>query len=144
MTRVQRLLIASIVVAVGSVALAAVRLATAPDDASTAPQRPRPAPQGAPAPPPVARPVRAAEVKLRQGVPAPGPVRIKARVGDEIRLTVSSSGAEDDVVVDGYGARAHVTPASPARLSFVATRTGFYDAVLQTSGAKVADLEIGG
>ena len=163
MTRVQRLLVASLVIAVVSIGVAAVRLATSGGGASTAPQTPTSAGPGiatgadaptgadtttsaddaAPAPAvPVARAVRSVQLDLKQGVPSPGPARIQARVGDEIRLTVTSSGAEDDVIVDGYGLRVHVTPASPARVRFVATRAGSVDAVLDSTGAKVADIDV--
>lgn len=154
MTRVQRLLVASIVIAVASLSLAAVRLATSGSGASTEPQTPTSAgdPSASTAAAaadatqtpraPVARAVRSARLNLKQGVPSPGPVRIAARVGDEVRLTVTSSGAEDDVVVDGYGLRVHVTPASPARARFVATRAGSVDAVLNSTGAKVADIDV--
>jgi nitrous oxide reductase len=150
MTRVQRLLAASIVIAVASIGLAAVRLATSGSGASTTPQTPTvlsgpsatPVDTAAAPRAPVARAVRAAQVNLKQGVPSPGPVRIDARVGDEVRLTVTSSGAEDDVIVDGYGLRVHVTPSSPARVRFVAARPGYFDAVLDTTGAKLADIDI--
>ncbi len=148
MTTVQRLLAASILVAVASIVFAAVRLATSSDKASTVPQAPIRASspavaEGEPAPEPAAaRPVRAYSVKLRMGVPTPRAPRILARVGDEIRLTVTSLGAEDDVIVNGYGQRAHVTPEQPARLRFVTSLSGSFDVVLQTSGVKVADLEV--
>lgn len=151
MTRVQRLLAASIVVAVASVAFAAVRLATSGGEASSAPQAPSRAPapasvetsaEGEPAAPIATRAVRSAKVNLKQGIPAPRPARIRARAGDEIRLTVTSSGAEDEVVVNGYGTRARVNPEQPARLRFVATLNGSFDVVLQTSGVKVADLDV--
>ena len=151
MTAVQRLLAASILVAVASIVFAAVRLATSGDKASTAPQAPTRAsspagsegePAPAPAAPAASRAVRAYSVRLKMGVPAPRAPRILARVGDEIRLTVSSLGAEDDVIVDGYGQRAHVSPEQPARLRFVTSLSGSFDVVLQTSGVKVADLEV--
>ncbi len=150
MTRVQRLLVASLVIAVASIGVAALRLATSGSGASTTPQTPTSlgpasatqADTTAAPRVPVARAVRSAQVNLKQGVPSPGPVRIQARVGDEVRLTVTSSGAEDDVIVDGYGVREHFAPSSPARVRFVATRAGSVDAVLDTTGAKVADIDV--
>ena len=79
---------------------------------------------------------------LELGVPKPRPADIRARVGDEIRLTVSSRGTEDDVSIDGLGEREHVAPGAPARIRFVADRPGFFDAYLDESGAKVADIEV--
>lgn len=142
MTRVQRVLVISIVLATASLGLAAVRLATIGDETRTeaqAPTSPAPAPAR---PAAVVRPVRSYRLTLELGVPKPGPADIRARVGDEIRLTVSSRGAEDDVSIDGLGEREHVAPGAPARIRFVADRPGFFDAYLDESGAKVADIEV--
>jgi hypothetical protein len=142
MTRVQRVLVISIVVATASLGLAAVRLATIGDETTTeaqAPTSPAPAPAR---PAAVVRPVRSYRLTLELGVPKPRPADIRARVGDEIRLTVSSRGAEDDVSIDGVGEREHVAPGAPARIRFVADRPGFFDAYLDESGAKVADIEV--
>lgn len=140
MTRVQRVLVISIVLATASLGLAAVRLATIGDETTTeaqAPTSPAPARPAA-----VVRPVRSYRLTLELGVPKPRPADIRARVGDEIRLTVSSRGAEDDVSIDGLGEREHVAPGAPARIRFVADRPGFFDAYLDESGAKVADIEV--
>jgi heme/copper-type cytochrome/quinol oxidase subunit 2 len=144
MTRVQRVLVISIVLATASLGLAAVRLATIGDETTTEAQAPTsPAPAPAPArPAAVVRPVRSYRLTLELGVPKPRPADIRARVGDEIRLTVSSRGAEDDVSIDGLGEREHVAPGAPARIRFVADRPGFFDAYLDESGAKVADIEV--
>lgn len=144
MTRVQRVLVISIVLATASLGLAAVRLATIGDETRTEAQAPTsPAPAPAPArPAAVVRPVRSYRLTLELGVPKPRPADIRARVGDEIRLTVSSRGAEDDVSIDGLGEREHVAPGAPARIRFVADRPGFFDAYLDESGAKVADIEV--
>jgi heme/copper-type cytochrome/quinol oxidase subunit 2 len=142
MTRVQRVLVISIVLATASLGLAAVRLATIGDETTTeaqAPTSPAPAPAR---PAAVVRPVRSYRLTLELGVPKPRPADIRARVGDEIRLTVSSRGAEDDVSIDGLGEREHVAPGAPARIRFVADRPGFFDAYLDESGAKVADIEV--
>lgn len=144
MTRVQRVLVISIVLAVGSLILAVVRLATIGGETTTEAQAPPPA-APAPAaarPAAVARPVRSYRLTLELGVPKPGPANIRARVGDEVRLTVSSRGAEDFVTVDGVGLRERVAPGDPARIRFVADRPGFFDAFLESSGAKVADIEV--
>jgi hypothetical protein len=146
MTRVQRVLVISMVLAVGSLILAVVRLATIGGETTTEAQAPPPAaPAAAPAPArpaAVARPVRSYRLTLELGVPKPGPANIRARVGDEVRLTVSSRGAEDFVTVDGVGLRERVAPGDPARIRFVADRPGFFDAFLESSGAKVADIEV--
>lgn len=148
MTRVQRVLVISIVLAVGSLVLAVVRLATIGGETTTEAQAPPPAaPAATPAPAvarpaAVARPVRSYRLTLELGVPKPGPANIRARVGDEVRLTVSSRGAEDFVTVDGVGLRERVAPGDPARIRFVADRPGFFDAFLESSGAKVADIEV--
>jgi hypothetical protein len=142
MTRVQRVLVISIVLALGSLILAVVRLATIGGETTTEAQAPSSAAPAAARPAAVARPVRAYRMRLVLGVPKPGPANIRARVGDEIRLTISSRGAEDDVTVDGVGEREHIAPAAPARIRFVADRPGFYDAFLESSGAKVADIVV--
>ena len=138
MTRTQRLLVGSIVVAVASVALAVVRLATLDDGASTEPRAgERESPTAS-----SGRPVRSADVLLIGGSPKPRRPRIRAREGDEVRLTVTSRETEDEVLVRGHDVSAPVAPGRPARLTFRAGREGFYDVILVASGATIADLDV--
>src|SRR5829696_7752807 len=105
MSRVQRLLMFSIIVAVAAIVIAAVRLATLGDDAGTAPERIRPAGDDAAvetvdagtgeSPVQPVRPLRRVRIALVQGIPKGGPAEIRMRVGEELRLTVTSTGAED-------------------------------------------------
>jgi hypothetical protein len=149
MNRVQRVLLFSIVVAAAAIVLAAVRLATLGDEADTSPQQVDSSDSGvvdtadAATPAPVAQgPVRRVKIALVQGIPKGGPAKIRLRVGDELRLTVTSTGAEDTVVVNGYELREAVAPDDPAQFRIVADQPGFFDVLLQTSGTKLADLDI--
>jgi hypothetical protein len=148
MNRVQRLLAFSIIVAGAAIVLAAVRLATLGGDAGSAPERVDSGDPGsadttdtaaAPAP---ARPVRRVKVSLVQGVPKDGPAKIRMRVGEELRLTITSTGAEDSVIVNGFDLREPVSPTEPARFKIVPETPGFFDVFMQTSGTKLADLDI--
>jgi hypothetical protein len=149
MNRVQRILVLSIIVAAVAIVLAVVRLATLGDDAGTSPEHVDSsddsgvvdtADTSAPAP---QRPLRRVKVALIQGgIPKGGPAEIRLRVGDELRLTVTSTGAEDTVIVNGYELREMVSPADPAEFKIVADKPGFFDVLLQTSGTKLADLDI--
>jgi hypothetical protein len=150
MSRVQRVLVISLIVAAAAIVLAAVRLATLGDDAGTAPQTIDSTTDAgavdtaaaAEPPPQAARPVRRVKVALVQGIPKGGPAKISMRVGEELRLTVTSTGAEDTVVVNGFEQREPVSPDKPARFTIVADNPGFFDVLLQTSGTKLADLDI--
>ena len=141
MNRVQRVLALSILVAAVAIVLAVVRLATLGDAGSTT-QTAAPSDDAAATAP--AQPVRAVKIALVQGLPKGGPANIRIRAGDELRLTVTSTGAEDTVVIDGYAKSANVSPASPARLNFVADQPGVFDILLDMSGTKLADLEVVG
>ncbi len=141
MTRVQRLLVGSIVVAVASITLAIVRLATLDDGASTEP-RASDSRARAGAGQAGARQVRSARVVVVAGAPKPRKARIRARVGDEVRLTVTSRGAEDEVFVRGYDISKEVAPDRPALLRFPAVREGSFDVILVVSGATIADLDV--
>lgn len=142
MTRVQRLLVGSIVVAVASVALAVVRLATLDDGASTEPEASDSRARDGGAASAAGQRVHSARVVLVGGAPKPRRARIRARVGDEVRLTVTSRGAEDEVFLRGYDISAPVAPGRPARLRFPAVREGFFDVILVASGATIADLDV--
>jgi hypothetical protein len=149
MTRVQRILVFSIIVAGAALLLAAVRLATLGGDADTTPEPIESAADtgitdtadAEPVPDP-ARPVRRVKVSLVQGVPKGGPAKVRMRVGEELRLTVTSTGAEDTVIVNGFDLREPVSPAEPARFKIVPDMPGFFDVLMQTSGTKLADLDI--
>ena len=153
MNRVQRVLVFSIIVAAAAILLAAVRIATLGDHAGTAPEQLGSGDAGVPADtadpaqpaaaqPDPARPVRRVKVALVQGIPKGGPAKVRLRVGEELRLTVTSTGAEDTVVVNGYELREPVSPTQPARFKIIADQPGFYDVLMQTSGTKLADLDI--
>jgi hypothetical protein len=154
MNRVQRLLVFSIVVAAAAILIAAVRLATLGDDASTAPEQVESAGEAGgvdaadadadvdAAPVQAARPVRRVKVSLVQGIPKGGPAKVRMRVGEELRLTITSTGAEDTVIVNGFALQEQVSPSEPARFKIVAKRPGFFDVLMQTSGTKLADLDI--
>ena len=141
MTRVQRLLVGSIVVAVASIALAVVRLATLDDGAGTETQASESRARSGDEDRGGGRRVHSARVVLGVGLRQSRP-RIRARVGDEVRLTVTSRGAEDEVFVRGYDISADVAPGRPARLRFPARREGFFDVILVTSGVTIADLDV--
>src|SRR3954469_6283257 len=150
MNRVQRVLVLSLIVAVAAIVIAAVRLATLGDGADTSPQQIDSADPAAPvdtedasapAPQPQ-RPLRRVKIALVQGIPKGGSKKIALRVGDELRLTITSTGAEDTVIVNGFELREPVSPADPAEFKIVADKPGFYDVLMQTSGTKLADLNI--
>ena len=153
MTAVQRLLAASILVAVASIVFAAVRLATSGNKASTAPQ----APTRASSPAALGRRARRRRLRRlrrrarcaptasgsRWACPRLGAVRILARVGDEIRLTVSSLGRR------GRRHRRRLRPARArqpraaraAALRHVAERL-LRRRAPDLHGVKVADMEV--
>jgi hypothetical protein len=153
MNRVQRVLVFSIIVAAAAILIAAVRIATLGDDAGTAPEQlessgdsgaadSADAAEPTAAQPDPARPVRRVKVALVQGIPKGGPAKVRMRVGEELRLTITSTGAEDTVIVNGYELREPVSPTQPARFKIVADQPGFFDVLMQTSGTKLADLDI--
>jgi len=140
MNQVQRLLVVSIIVAVLAIAVAAIRLATVGGDKDTSAEAP-----DAPAEPVARRaprPIRTARIVIRRGIPAGGPADLRVRRGEELRLTVVSTGAEDDVHVHGYDLLQPVSPDRPARFRFPATIVGEFDVELETVGVKLADLEV--
>lgn len=141
MTRVQRLLVGSIVVAVASIAIAIVRLATLDDGASTETQASDPRARSVEKGGAGGRRGHSARVVLAVGLRQSRP-RIRARVGDEVRILVTSRGAEDEVYVRGYDLSAEVAPNRPARLRFPARREGFFDVILVASGVTIADLDV--
>jgi len=137
MNRVQRLLAGSIVVAVASIALAAVRLATLDDGASIETRA-----SGSRVRPGGGRPVHSARVVLVGGLPQRRRPRIRARVGDDVALTVTSREVEDEVYVRGYDVSAEVAPGRPARLRFPTARKGFFEVILVVSGATIAGIDV--
>jgi hypothetical protein len=157
MTRVQRLLVFSIVVAAAAILVAGIRLATLDDSAGTAPEQVEVAGDDDVAgsdgvetvdagmdgePVDAARPVRRVRIALVQGIPKGGPAKVRMRVGEELRLTVTSTGAEDTIIVNGFNLQENVSPDSPARFTVVPDRPGYFDVFMQTSGTKLADLDI--
>lgn len=57
---------------------------------------------------------------------SPSPGRVDVAKGSRIRLTVTSD-IPDELHVHGYDRRATLSPGRPARLEFVADRTGLFE-----------------
>jgi hypothetical protein len=121
--------------------------------ASVAP-RPQVAPRGglaspSPSPVPTATPSAAAvagestivERTLRADEGS-RPARVRARVGDTVRLTVGAEQVMDTVRVEGFEKLDPVEPDAPATFELFAEEPGEYPISLLESGRRIGRLEI--
>jgi hypothetical protein len=70
-----------------------------------------------------------------------GPNLVKLERNDTVELTIVSDRA-DELHVHGYNLHAHLQPARPATLKFVAKRTGRFSFELHKSGLELGVFEI--
>lgn len=68
---------------------------------------------------------------------------VRARVGDDVELSVTARGP-DSATLAGFGLTAAASPGAPARFSFRADRAGTFAVVLTLSGRRAGLLVVSG
>ena len=66
---------------------------------------------------------------------------LRVREGDQVVLSIAADKAET-LVLSGYNQRFTLTPGVPVAATFVASRIGNFDFVLESSGTKVGELDV--
>lgn len=66
---------------------------------------------------------------------------VSLRQGTPVRVTVTSDVA-DILLIEGYQVRAQLTINDPVQVSFIATRTGTFEVVLEQTGTVLTRLEV--
>ena len=69
------------------------------------------------------------------------PSTLEVREGDQVVLSLASD-RDQTLSIPGYGLTFTLTPAAPVAATFVATKRGTFDIVLDRSGAKVGALKV--
>jgi hypothetical protein len=69
------------------------------------------------------------------------PSTLPVREGDQVILSIASD-RDQTLSIPGYGLTFTLTPAAPVAATFVATRAGSFDIVLDRTGAKVGVLKV--
>jgi hypothetical protein len=72
---------------------------------------------------------------------AMSPKTLKVREGDQVVLSLSSDRAQT-LTVRGYNLTFTLTPAGPVSATFVATKAGSFDIILDRTQAKVGVLKV--
>lgn len=85
--------------------------------------------------------VRVIEVAFAGGAVVGGPRREPVKLGEKVRLVVTSDRAEE-VHVHTYDLKADVTPAQPAEITFVASIPGVHEVELERSHKLLVNLEV--
>ena len=135
---VARIAFASLALAV----LAALWYAFRPHATLTAPQTPIPV-NGVQPTPAVSQLVekKTFDLVLRGGKLVSGPASLKARQGDEVRLSIDSDVA-DELHVHGYDLKLKLNGGEPATLEFAAARSGRFELELHRRHAEIGALEV--
>ena len=80
-------------------------------------------------------------IVVENGAPKGGIVRASVTKGDHVVLVVKSDVA-DEIHLHGYDKKVDVTAGGTARLPFVATIPGRFEAELESRGVQIADLTV--
>ena len=90
--------------------------------------------------PPVEEPL-GVTVEIESGTVVGGIQRLKAKIGDQIRITVSSD-VEDEFHLHAYDLTLLISPNEPATLIFEADIPGVFEGELHDAGYQILSLEV--
>jgi hypothetical protein len=140
----------TLVRACGLAAVVLMLAACSGDDTASPPSTAAPETTAAPAStssssttstPPTTEAVRVVEVSYAGGQVAGGAQRISVRLGEKVRLRVTSDVA-DEVHVHTYDLRAAVAPGQPAEIDVVASIPGRHEVELEKKRRQLLVLEV--
>ena len=80
-------------------------------------------------------------VEIESGTVVGGIQRLKAKIGDQIRITVSSD-VEDEFHLHAYDLTLQIAPNEPATLIFEADIPGVFEGELDDAGYQILSLEV--
>jgi heme/copper-type cytochrome/quinol oxidase subunit 2 len=80
-------------------------------------------------------------VEIESGTVVGGIQRLKAKIGDQIRITVSSD-VEDEFHLHAYDLTLQIAPNEPATLIFEADIPGVFEGELHDAGYQILSLEV--
>jgi hypothetical protein len=105
--------------------------------------RPSPSPVPTASPAPTAAPAGSTIVeRTLRADPGNPPVRVRARVGDTVRLTVGAEQVVDTVRIDGFDKLDPVEPGAPATFELFAEEPGEHVILLLEADRRIGRLEI--
>tara|TARA_A100001037_G_scaffold158005_1_gene142392 strand:+ start:76 stop:606 length:531 start_codon:yes stop_codon:yes gene_type:complete len=80
-------------------------------------------------------------VEIESGTVVGGIQRLKAKIGDQVRITVSSD-VEDEFHLHAYDLTLQIAPNEPATLIFEADIPGVFEGELHDAGYQILSLEV--
>ncbi|MBO30843.1 MAG: hypothetical protein CL439_05460 [Acidimicrobiaceae bacterium] len=80
-------------------------------------------------------------VEIESGTVVGGIQRLKAKIGDQVRITVSSD-VEDEFHLHAYDLTLQISPNEPATLIFEADIPGVFEGELHDAGYQILSLEV--
>ena len=113
---------------------------TEPPVESTEPPVESTEPPVEPTEPPAEEPL-GVTVEIESGTVVGGIQRLKAKIGDQIRITVSSD-VEDEFHLHAYDLTLQIAPNEPATLIFEADIPGVFEGELHDAGYQILSLEV--